>query len=190
MVKQLPRVHCLSLHAKAIGQLGAPFVAQHGGTDDQQATSILPGAQFGPNQTSLDGLAQAHLICNQDAPARRVQELQHRLELVGQELRVGGVEAVNQVRELATQPRQGDSAPKMRGSTVLAALHQQVGVVRLGLDALQRAGQDGFGAIRKCNHQPPPPPFARRRVAGQHTDAARVVYQADTVSRIHGVWTT
>ena len=60
-------VHDAGLDPKAVGQLALPLVAQHGGADHQQAARILARLQLGPDQARLNGLAQADLVCNQDA---------------------------------------------------------------------------------------------------------------------------
>ena len=66
---------------------------------------------------------------------------------------VGGVQAINQVGQLAAKPKKGDSTSQI-GNSTKTALHDAVKRVlgALAGDYLQRLTQDEFLAIRE-NHQ-------------------------------------
>ena len=51
--------------AEPASKLILPFPAQRLGTCDQQAITIEPSTQLGPDQARLDGLAEAHLVRDQ-----------------------------------------------------------------------------------------------------------------------------
>ena len=187
LLQQLVCIHDAGLDAKAVGQFALPLVAQHGRADHQQAARILARLQFRPNQAGLNGLTQADLVGNQDSVGGRVQKLQHRLELVGQELRVGGVHAVDQVGQLAAEPVVGDGTAQVVGSAITALLDQFVRSGRLFLHLFQRTGQkELFSAVQKVHKHP----LARRRAVGlvaQDANAAWVGFQPDSVTGLHVV---
>ncbi|HOE44140.1 MAG TPA: hypothetical protein PLB25_21295, partial [Rhodoferax sp.] len=88
----------------------------------------MSGAQLCPNQPSFNGLAQTHLIRNQNAVAGRFQEVQNRLELVGQEFGISRVQAVNQVCQLAAQTVVRNGATQVHCPAIEATQHQIVGI--------------------------------------------------------------
>ena len=99
VVEQAACIDDLRAHPEALGEFGLPLFAKHRGTDHQEALRIDTGAELRPDQAGLDGLAEADLVRNEDAVRRRVEELQYGLELVGKELRVRRVQAVDEVRQ-------------------------------------------------------------------------------------------
>ena len=112
-MEKFPGVSFLRLHTKPLCQFVTPLVAKHRRAHHQQAPSILADSQLRPNQSRFNGLAEPHLIGNQNATAGRVQKLKHRLELVRQEIGIRCIEAVNEVGQLAAQPGQRNSPSKM-----------------------------------------------------------------------------
>ena len=116
-LQQLAGIDDLRTYTEAVAQFITPLLAQHRGTHDKQATGVLARAQLRPDQPGFDRLAQTHLVGDQESVAGRFEVLQHRLELVGQKLSVGGVEAVDQVRQLAAQPEMRDEAAQVTGTT-------------------------------------------------------------------------
>ena len=172
----------LRLDAKTIEQFILPFFAEHGRTDNEQALGVHAGAEFGPDQAGLDRLAEADLIGDENAVARGIQELEYRFELVGEELGIGGVQAVDEVGQPAAEAVVGDGAAQVPDPAVAAALQERKGSHGLAGHLFQGSHEDKFLIPVIEAHQHPAP--VRRPVVfvRQCAHARRICANPDLVS--------
>ena len=80
-VGRLP-VHDLEAQGELVAEFVPPLVAERGRGEDEDAADTAAEQQFGEDQPRLDGLAEAHVVGDQQAHARHGQRLQQRHELV------------------------------------------------------------------------------------------------------------
>ena len=159
--------------AESIGQFLAPFFPKHGRTQDQQAPCVLAASQLGPDQACFDRLPKADLVGNQDSPGRRIQEGKNGLELVGVEVGIGGVEAVDQVGQLAPEARVGQRGPQFAGIDEPELLHVIEGVATGFRNGLERQRRNRLRAIGK-DHLPSGHRRAARRISREDSRTAGI----------------
>ena len=121
-------VHLAGGDAELVFELKFPFVAQRSGAHNYKSAGVGPCAEFCPNQSGLNRLAQSNLVGNQDAIRRRCQKPQHGRVLVGQKVNVRRVHAVHQIVHVAGDLTESDVPAKLRGSAETSLLQEVEGV--------------------------------------------------------------
>src|SRR5262249_19185776 len=81
--------HCLKRLIETPFQFVLPLRSQSSRYNDEHPFKSVPRLQFLEDVAGLDRLAQTHIICNENALAWIIEELQQGLELVGQQLGAG-----------------------------------------------------------------------------------------------------
>lgn len=83
---------------------------------------IEPAPELGPDEAGFYSLAEADLVSNENTVRRRFQQLDHGLELVSIEIRIGGFHTVYYVGETAGQLDVSQRASQVDRATELARL--------------------------------------------------------------------
>jgi hypothetical protein len=114
VLKNALRVTHLRTNAEAPREFLPPFLPQHGGTQHEKSPELEATAELSPDEAGLDCLSQPNLISDKYALTHRIQKHETRLDLVGVEVRLGSVEAIEDIREAAAQASVGEYSPQVR----------------------------------------------------------------------------
>ena len=161
-----------------------PLLPERLRAQDQEAARVETGAQLRPDETGLDGLAETDFVGEENPAGRRLDDLDDRLELVGLEVGIRRLHAVEHVGGVARHPDMREEPPQFARRCELAGRQQ----VQRRNRPFGNEFQLGLG------HMPRPfPPETDQPVAAarahlgppQYAAARRVVPQPYFVVRIH-----
>ena len=161
-----------------------PLLPERLRAQDQEAARVETGAQLRPDEAGFDGLAETDFVGEENPPGRRLDDLDDRLELVGLEVGVRRLHAVEHVGGVARHPDMREEPAQFARRGELA-----------GREEVQRRNRP-FGNEFQLGlgHMPRPfpaetdqPVAAARAHLGpsQYAAARRVVPQPYFVARIH-----
>jgi hypothetical protein len=83
------------------------FGDQRLGADDQYRSNLAPGLEFLEDQAGLDGLADAHFVGDEQPRPVGLDQLEHRPELVGNEIDARGEQGIQVAGAGVTQLQGG-----------------------------------------------------------------------------------
>ena len=124
-------------------KLALPFFPEHRRAENEQTPQFKAAFELGPDQTSFDGLAKPDFVGDEQGVARRHEEPKHRLELIGVEVGVRCLHAVNDVREATGEPYMNQGATEINCAAELTSPQQIDRTLLL----------DGYGSIRSSGIQ-------------------------------------